>query len=518
MSLEPGERAKLRDTVSSYNARNRHKWFPTPGPQTDAYFCQADILLYGGQAGGGKSDLLLGLAFNEAHRALVMRREGVELGSLTERAIEINGSRDGFNGSSPMKFALDKGRQIDFGSALNEGDEASWQGRPHDHLLVDEAVNFSRNQLEFLMGWVRTVADGQRTRTVLASNPPINEDGQWIVEMFAPWLDPQYHSPALPGELRWFIKDEAGEDQEVDGPGEVLLPDGHTVTPLSRTFIPASLTDNPFLSRNGIYKAKLDAMPELYRAAMRDGNFLTLRQDDLRQVIPTQWVKEAQARWRPVPPDGIPMCAMGVDVAQGGKDDTVIAPRYDSWFAPLTKIPGVKTPLATDVAGAVMAKRLDNALVVIDLGGGWGGEAYGHLLKNNIDAVGWLGIEATGERTRDRRIGFVNKRSMAYWRMREALDPSQPGGSMIALPPDQRLVADLCACRYEIGSRGVAVESKEDVVKRLGRSTDDGDAVVMSWTGGRKAEQMQGGWAEANRNRFNPQANLGPRGALARRG
>ena len=37
-------------------------WIPNPGPQTEAYYCEADELLYGGEAGGGKTDLLLGLA------------------------------------------------------------------------------------------------------------------------------------------------------------------------------------------------------------------------------------------------------------------------------------------------------------------------------------------------------------------------------------------------------------------------------------------------------------------------
>ena len=49
-------------------------WVPNPGPQTDAYFCAADILLYGGQ-GGGKSDLGLGLAFTAHRRSLILRRK-----------------------------------------------------------------------------------------------------------------------------------------------------------------------------------------------------------------------------------------------------------------------------------------------------------------------------------------------------------------------------------------------------------------------------------------------------------
>ena len=49
-------------------------WVPNPGPQTDAYFSDADELFYGGQAGGGKTDLELGLALTAHRRSLVLRR------------------------------------------------------------------------------------------------------------------------------------------------------------------------------------------------------------------------------------------------------------------------------------------------------------------------------------------------------------------------------------------------------------------------------------------------------------
>lgn len=87
-------------------------------------------------------------------------------------------------------------------------------------------------------------------------------------------------------------------------------------------------------------------------------------------------------------------------------------------------------------------------------------------------------------RTRDRQYGFYNKRSQALWQFREALDPAQDGGSPIALPDDPILIADLTAPRFEVGSRGIKVETKEDVVKRIGRSPDRGDAVVMCWSDG----------------------------------
>ena len=59
--------ANLSKTQASYLdglIRGDLLWYPEPGPQTAAYLCEADVLFYGGAAGGGKSDLILGLAIN----------------------------------------------------------------------------------------------------------------------------------------------------------------------------------------------------------------------------------------------------------------------------------------------------------------------------------------------------------------------------------------------------------------------------------------------------------------------
>jgi hypothetical protein len=79
-------------------------------------------------------------------------------------------------------------------------------------------------------------------------------------------------------------------------------------------------------------------------------------------------------------------------------------------------------------------------------------------------------------------LRFTNKRGAAYWGFRDALDPGQPGGSVIALPDDAMLVAELASPTFEPdGPNGVKIEPKEKVCARLGRSTDRADAVVMSW-------------------------------------
>ncbi len=162
-------------------------------------------------------------------------------------ALEINGTRNGFNGAPPAKLVTPDGRTLEFFAAHQPGDEQRRQGQPVDLLVVDEAAQFLWSQIRLMMGWVRSTDPNQRCRTVLASNPPLSSEGAWMVEEFAPWLDPSHPNPAQPGELRWFISDEVGKTQEVDSPEPVEV-DGHMVRPQSRTFIPAGLKDNPFLS------------------------------------------------------------------------------------------------------------------------------------------------------------------------------------------------------------------------------------------------------------------------------
>ena len=249
-------------------ATKAYPWIPSPGPQTEAYFCQADELLYGGEAGPGKTDLLLGLAFTAHRRSLIMRRQCTDMGALIDRAIEIAGTRDGLNRSPPPRLRTGDNRVIDFGAAGQLGDEEHWQGQPHDLLGFDEVVQFLEQQVRFLMGWVRSTDEDQRCRVVMASNPPVTASGMWIIPMYRPWLDLTHPSPAEPGELRWFVTDEDGNDEEVDGPSPIER-GGEVYEPVSRTFIPGSLGDNPYLVDTG-YKKRLDALPEPLRSAVRD--------------------------------------------------------------------------------------------------------------------------------------------------------------------------------------------------------------------------------------------------------
>lgn len=480
------EKAALKRAVISRTAG--HRWVPNPGPQTDAYFSPADVLLYGGQGGGGKSALLAGLATTEHHRSLLLRVQYTDLGGLIEEAVRIAGTRRGLNSSPPPQFKFD-GRVIDFGAASNMDRAHTWQGNPHDLIGFDEACQFTESVVRFLMGWNRAADEAlgaggrQRVRTIMASNPPLSAEGQWVVGMFRPWLDPTHASPAQDGELRWFITDPDGSDVEVDGPDDCREWDGQVYRPKSRTFIKAELKDNPFLVDTG-YQATLDALPEPMRSAIRNGNFMAAREDDAWQVIPSAWVMESQKRWEKGRPQGIAMTALGLDVARGGRDATVLAPRYGTWFDELTSVPGRETPNGPSVAALVAARLRDGAIVAVDsIGVGAGAEDA--LANASLPHEAINGAERSSAHTRDGSFGFVTRRSELWWSLREALDPDY--GIGLALPPDPALQADLCAPTYTIRPGEppkIYVEAKEDMIKRLGRSPDRGDSVVYSWAGG----------------------------------
>lgn len=465
------------------------KWVPNPGPQTDAYRSLADVILYGGEPGGGKTDLILGLAFNEHKRALVMRRQYTDLGGIIDRMLALNGGKNGYNGSPPPSLKL-PGTSIELGAAMKVGDEQHWIGRPRDLLGIDEATQFTEMQVRLLMGWVRSENPTQRCRTILATNPPLSSEGLWVVKMFAPWLDERFPNPAKPGELRWVVSDDDG-DRWVEGSAPVLaLIDGHQklVTPMSRTYIPSSVRDNPAYVKSG-YQKQLDALPAAIRQILM-GGFRATFKDAPNQIIPTAWVRAAIARWTALPPEGVPMCAIGVDPSGGGDDPLALAPRYDAWYAPVIEIAGKNIP--REKAGAFMASlvltnRRDQALPVIDLGGGYGSAMYEHLVSNSVKVRVYKGAAKSLAKTKDGQIGFFNVRSEALWRFREALDPDQRGGSPIMLPDDPVLLADLTAPTFEVTSGGIKAEAKEDVCARLGRSTNRGDAVMQAWMDGPKA-------------------------------
>ena len=262
--------------------------------------------------------------------------------------------------------------------------------------------------------------------------------------------------------------------------------DGQAVLARSRTFIRATLSDNPDLARTN-YASVLASLPEELRRAYRDGDFTVGMKDAEFQVIPTAWVLAAEARWKPDGGRGLSMTAMALDPAGGGRDSAEIARRHGHWYAELISAKGAETADGSATAATVVKHRLDDAAIVVDVGGGYGGAVTLRLKDNGIKPMAFNGANKSHGKTKDGQLDFANRRAETWWRFREALDPDQPDGATIALPPDPELRADLCTPTWKLTAREILLESKEDIRKRLGRSPGKGDAVVMAWSEGNRA-------------------------------
>lgn len=468
-------------------APDRVVWKPNQGPQAQAWECKADELFYGGAAGGGKTDLLIGVSMLFHRKSIIFRREYPQLRAIIDRMRELAPPGLGRFNNQTGVFRLYDGRTIELGACQYDQDVSKYQGRPHDLKGFDEITHFTEYRYRFLNGWKRTADPAQRVRTIATGNPPTTAEGQWVIPYWGPWLDDTHQYPALPGELRWFAVLDR-EDVMVEGPSP-FTHKGEVITPTSRTFIPARVEDNPFYMATG-YKAQLQSLPEPLRSQMLSGDFKAVADDDPWQVIPTDWIRQAQKRWRPefTAYTGNQI-ALGVDVARGGRDQTVVAEYYerdggelDTTFFRYTAQPGTATPDGPAAAGLVVTKVRGTPVIKVDIIG-VGSSVY-DILRSTIRGLIVHGVnnsEAAPQGATDRsgKLGFANMRAYSYWRLREMLDPVF--GEGVALPPDEQVRKDLAAPRWMLTSRGIAVESKDQIIDRLkGHSPDIGDAIVLA--------------------------------------
>ncbi len=451
---------------------------PQPGPQTEAYHSKADIIGYGGAAGGGKTDLILGLALTRHTKSVIFRRQATELRDIIDRSRQLIRPPARLNENYGIWRGLPDGRTLEFGGVKDEHDVEKWRGRPPDLKAFDEATEFTEAQVRMLIAWNRTTIPGQHCSSVLCFNPPATAEGRWVIPFFGPWIDATHPRPALPGELRWFATVPGGKEIECQD-GTPFKHGAETIQPLSRTFFPANLNDNPFLRDTG-YRSRLQALPEPLRSQLLLGDFLAGIEDDPWQVIPTAWVRAAQARWKPDGRNDVALSAIGVDVARGGSAQTVLARRYGRWFGPLEKHAGKDTPDGPSVQKLIQRALLEHpqAMVLLDVIG-VGSSVYDFCRR--VEGMRVYPIhfgQRTDARDKSGELGFVNMRAFAWWTLRELLDPAN--GHDLALPPDPELLADLTAPRWEPRGGNVLIEEKEKIAERIGRSTDCGDAVCYA--------------------------------------
>jgi hypothetical protein len=172
-----------------------------------------------------------------------------------------------------------------------------------------------------------------------------------------------------------------------------------------------------------------------------------------------------------------PMDSIGCDVARGGNDNTIILRRHAMWFDESLAYRGSQTPDGPAVAGLIITHLRDSAPVHVDIVG-VGSSPYDFLKCARFQIAGMNGGEKTNERSKEGQMGFANIKSLLWWRAREAFDPANNTG--IAIPPEAQLLKDLTALTWRPDGPRIRVESRKEIIKRIGRSPDWGSAFVLA--------------------------------------
>lgn len=459
--------ANPSDAAAVYRAFSG-QLLPAAGPavtlnprQKEAADTPAFETLYGGQAGPGKTFLIVWLAKARHHRALLMRRTYPQLeDSIELEAFNLYGERRFYNGSKHVWFWPGTGQRIRLGHCEYEDDVLDHQSAQYDLVALDELTQFTRLQYVYMISRVRTTRAGQRCRIMGCTNPG-GEGMPWVKERWAAWLDPRHPHPAASGEVRHYRPLPDGSEMETT-PDD---PEG-----VSRTFIRATLADNPHLGED--YRKRLSLLPEPYRSQLMHGDWSAGDTDDAWQLVPSAWIDAAVNRWTPDCPT--PPTALGADVARGGDDSTCLVEARGWWFDHPAEYPGVVTTNGPQVAALLMMRAQAGQVIALDVAS-VGAAVEDALAANSVPFLAYNGAFASKASDVSGRLRFVNLRAEAHWRVREAFERG-----VIAIPPDLKLIQELKALRWELTVRGVKIVDKDEVRKRLGRSPDRSDALVMA--------------------------------------
>lgn len=229
-------------------------------------------------------------------------------------------------------------------------------------------------------------------------------------------------------------------------------------------------------------------------------------------VIPLGWVEQAIVRWLDWKEAGFPLQknvqgrhVVACDVARYGEDATCVAVRTQDAIRDIYRFRGLDTRVTADlllcrdirvdtsgreakIPNWESSPHMQYVVDVIGVGAGVVDNlrhAFGDDNPYTPDVIGFNASQAVRDWDKIGSVKFNNQRSASWWVLRQLLDPSRPGGSTIMLPDDDEIRADLSTPKWVISETGnpptIKVESKDDIRKRLGRSPDVGDAVVMAF-------------------------------------
>jgi predicted phage terminase large subunit-like protein len=259
-----------------------------PGRQTEFLRTAADICIYGGAAGGGKTVGLILEPLRYASRvpgftAVFFRRTTPQItnpGGLWDETQNFYPRLGGVPHLRAHEWRWPRGGKIKFSHLQHATSVYHWQGAQITLICFDELTHFTARQFFYMVSRNRSTC-GVRPYIRATCNPDADS---WVAEFLAWWIDQEtgFAIPGRAGVLRYYVRD-SGEIVWADRPEDLIkhlprpeeLPRGvDPPRPISVSFIPASVSDNPALLRvNPEYLAWLLSLPLLERERLLNGNW-----------------------------------------------------------------------------------------------------------------------------------------------------------------------------------------------------------------------------------------------------
>lgn len=313
---------------------------PQAGPQEDFLASPADIVIYGGAAGGGKSwgllmEPLRHVTTNPEFYALFLRRTTVQIrnpGGLWDESRKLYSLIGGKPRENDLIWRWAPGGYVKMSHLEHESSVTDWQGSQIPLIMFDELTHFSEAQFFYMLSRNRSMC-GVKPYVRATCNPDAES---WVAKFIAWWIG----EDGLPikersGVVRYFVR--VGEEifwgdskQElINRYGNPELPHDHEdqVRPKSLTFIPAKLSDNKKLTEaDPDYKANLMALSRVERERLLGGNWKVVRGNGM-------YFKRGDARVIPnnsIPRDEIAKIVRGWDLAATEKSEASPDPDWSA--------------------------------------------------------------------------------------------------------------------------------------------------------------------------------------------